>query len=664
MIKNERQYRITKAHAEKFRDAIRRLESAPLADRPHPKIYQAELDAMRSQVSELEEQLRDYDSLRAGERLTLELNSFEDLPRALIQARIASGMSQEDLAERLNLKPQQIQRYEATDYRSASLTRLAEVIRALGISVPREIFLSGGDFSLERLLRRLKSAGLPRELVKRRLLTRPLGTPAELNDSKGEVMLEAVEAMSRIFSWSPSLLFGETLLSTIPGPASTARFRLPQRVRDAELRGYVFYAHYLALIVLQAIPMKAAREFPQDPEEVHDAVTRLYGELTFESTLKYMWTLGVAILPLNDPGTFYGACWRIQGRSVIVLKQRTQSTARWLHDLLHEYYHIACDPSLESEPVIEEGELSLARRDAVEEQAADQFAGDVVFRGRAEELTQQCVEVSQGKVERLKQAVPIVAVREGVDKGALANYMAYRLSLQGIDWWGTAHNLQKASGTTGCTPRDLVFRYADFSRLDVIDRDLLLRALEPLALGFAGLMGSGKSTISREVASALGWKLVSFGEYVRTLARSRGLPESREVLQELGASLVESDAEGFCRNVLVHFGWKAGEPLVLDGVRHVTVFEALHYLLVPLEIRLVLVSVDDEVRRSRLLQRDHVAVDQLAEMESHSSEREVNGDLASLASMSVSGNRPLSEVVREVTEWVHAGNGLNPLCST
>ncbi len=32
----------------------------------------------------------------------------------LVQARIASGMSQTDLAERLGMKPQQVQRYEAT----------------------------------------------------------------------------------------------------------------------------------------------------------------------------------------------------------------------------------------------------------------------------------------------------------------------------------------------------------------------------------------------------------------------------------------------------------------------------------------------------------------------------------------------------------------------
>jgi transcriptional regulator with XRE-family HTH domain len=59
-------------------------------------------------------------------------------PQALIQGRIAAGLSQKELAERLGLKEQQIQRYDATDYASASLTRVCEVARSLGLKVKAE----------------------------------------------------------------------------------------------------------------------------------------------------------------------------------------------------------------------------------------------------------------------------------------------------------------------------------------------------------------------------------------------------------------------------------------------------------------------------------------------------------------------------------------------
>ena len=56
-------------------------------------------------------------------------------PQVLLQARIAASLSQEELAERQSLKDQQIERYEATDDASASLTRVCEVDRSLGLKV-------------------------------------------------------------------------------------------------------------------------------------------------------------------------------------------------------------------------------------------------------------------------------------------------------------------------------------------------------------------------------------------------------------------------------------------------------------------------------------------------------------------------------------------------
>jgi ribosome-binding protein aMBF1 (putative translation factor) len=69
----------------------------------------------------------------------LELDSLEGLPKVLIQARIAAGLTQEDLAARLGVKPQQIQRYEASDYQTASFARLREIARLLGLDVRERV---------------------------------------------------------------------------------------------------------------------------------------------------------------------------------------------------------------------------------------------------------------------------------------------------------------------------------------------------------------------------------------------------------------------------------------------------------------------------------------------------------------------------------------------
>ena len=139
MIKNERQYIITKAQARKFNAAIKEFEAETTTT--HPLLTKAQREALESQLAELNTQLRGYEKLRSGKPKKLKKSSFHGLPLELIRARIARGLTQRDLAMKLGIKEQQIQRYEETDYASASLARINEVIKALDIEVREEIIL-------------------------------------------------------------------------------------------------------------------------------------------------------------------------------------------------------------------------------------------------------------------------------------------------------------------------------------------------------------------------------------------------------------------------------------------------------------------------------------------------------------------------------------------
>jgi len=141
MIKNERQYRITQARVEEFRQAIAQAEQERRTIKLHPKLQQVQADALRSQLQTLERELREYDELKSGRLKVLTYASFDELPKALVQARIARGWTQKDLADRLGLNEQKIQDYEATDYQRASLARLREVVRALEIEIREEVKL-------------------------------------------------------------------------------------------------------------------------------------------------------------------------------------------------------------------------------------------------------------------------------------------------------------------------------------------------------------------------------------------------------------------------------------------------------------------------------------------------------------------------------------------
>jgi ribosome-binding protein aMBF1 (putative translation factor) len=138
MIKNERQYRITKTQAQKFEQALAQLTESKVAKQENSLLWQVQTEALESQLHDLRTELEEYQALTNGsiaQPIALSLHSLSELPVALIKARIAAKLSQKALADRLGLKEQQIQRYEATDYASASLARVIEVSQALGLEL-------------------------------------------------------------------------------------------------------------------------------------------------------------------------------------------------------------------------------------------------------------------------------------------------------------------------------------------------------------------------------------------------------------------------------------------------------------------------------------------------------------------------------------------------
>jgi len=141
MIKNEKQYRITKAQVRRFQEALAELAGQKRPPNISPRLWEAQRQAAQSQVEELREQVEAYDRLNTGESKEVVLEGVEDLPKALIRARIAAGMTQEGLARRLGVKPQQVQRYEATEYESASFARILKVVQALGLRMPKAVRL-------------------------------------------------------------------------------------------------------------------------------------------------------------------------------------------------------------------------------------------------------------------------------------------------------------------------------------------------------------------------------------------------------------------------------------------------------------------------------------------------------------------------------------------
>lgn len=126
MIKNEKQYQVTKSRLNDFKVSLKELEKEgyPLLKKLHYK-------ALQSQINKFEKEIEEYELLKEGSLNYLYANDLSEISEILIKARIANRLTQAELAERLKLKEQQIQRYEISNYSTANFNRIIEIAYAL-----------------------------------------------------------------------------------------------------------------------------------------------------------------------------------------------------------------------------------------------------------------------------------------------------------------------------------------------------------------------------------------------------------------------------------------------------------------------------------------------------------------------------------------------------
>lgn len=145
LIKNERELKTTKSQLKYMREALKKTAKTT-SHSIDEKMCDAAIKAMNIQISDLEEEIKEYEGLKEGSG-PIVIDRFEDLPIALIKARIARNLTQKELAGLLHMKPQQIQRYEHNEYYGVALHRIIEIAKVLGIRfvVKPEISVSGSE---------------------------------------------------------------------------------------------------------------------------------------------------------------------------------------------------------------------------------------------------------------------------------------------------------------------------------------------------------------------------------------------------------------------------------------------------------------------------------------------------------------------------------------
>ncbi len=162
----------------------------------------------------------------------------------------------------------------------------------------------------------------------------------------------------------------------------------------------------------------------------------------------------------------------------------------------------------------------------------------------------------------------------------------------------------------------------------------------PTAIGVAGRVGSGKSSLSTLLGEQSGWPIVRFGDFLRGVAEQRGLPPDRQTLQQLGTEYIGRGWGTFCTEVLKAAGWRPGVSVIVDGIRHPEAVQALNELFLPARLFLVFLAAEDDVVQARLRIRDGKETD-LRKIERHPSDDRVADRLEGVTDVVLEATPPL-----------------------
>lgn len=131
MIRNETEYKEAVARLAEERKRLSehraRLKETGLTDEEIKRV----IDPMESFHLQLKEEVESYERLKRGEFEDIE--NLRGLGHLLISLRIAQGISQRELARRLDVHESQVSRDERNEYFGITLERAVKILEALNV---------------------------------------------------------------------------------------------------------------------------------------------------------------------------------------------------------------------------------------------------------------------------------------------------------------------------------------------------------------------------------------------------------------------------------------------------------------------------------------------------------------------------------------------------
>lgn len=152
MIKNQKQYTAMSKQLKELSESINDIEE--VLQKEDSAQLRLQLNTFEKGFVKLQKELDEYNELTSGSLDKLKFDSFkDDMNKAIMSFRIASGISQKKLAGEMFIQEQQIQRYEQSDYLSASFDRILQLLEALGVQMILEKDFRKKNQAFEGILR-------------------------------------------------------------------------------------------------------------------------------------------------------------------------------------------------------------------------------------------------------------------------------------------------------------------------------------------------------------------------------------------------------------------------------------------------------------------------------------------------------------------------------
>lgn len=145
MLVNDAQCARTRQLAHEWEEAVERIKKTPTPDDEREALLvKVQVAAMASQIEDFRHQVADYEQLKSGKCRRFEFHDVAGLLTALVKARIATGVSQAELAAALDIDEVQLQRYEDKEYQTAPLGVILNAADLLGVRIEGGVELGEG----------------------------------------------------------------------------------------------------------------------------------------------------------------------------------------------------------------------------------------------------------------------------------------------------------------------------------------------------------------------------------------------------------------------------------------------------------------------------------------------------------------------------------------